>query len=201
LGLLKAPGDLGADIAVGEGQSFGIPPQFGGPGVGFMAARNAQVRQMPGRLVGQTVDAQGQRAFCLTLATREQHIRRERATSNICTNHSLNALAATAYLSLMGRRGLQELAARNVELAHRAADLLAAAGIRQRFNAPFFNEFVVSVPDTEAALATAERHKVLPGIALSREYPELGDGLLIAVSEMNAAHEFELLRDILAETR
>ncbi len=107
LGLLRAPGDLGADIAVGEGQSFGIPPQFGGPGVGFMAARNAQVRQMPGRLVGQTVDAQGQRAFCLTLATREQHIRRERATSNICTNHSLNALAATAYLSLMGRRGLQ----------------------------------------------------------------------------------------------
>jgi glycine dehydrogenase subunit 1 len=201
LGLLKAPGDLGADIAVGEGQSFGIPPQFGGPGVGFMAARNAQVRQMPGRLVGQTVDAQGQRAFCLTLATREQHIRRERATSNICTNHSLNALAATAYLSLMGRRGLHELAARNVELAHRAADLLAAAGIRQRFNAPFFNEFVVSVPNAEAALAAAERHKVLPGIALLREYPELGDGLLIAVTEMNGAHEFELLRDVLAGAR
>ena len=122
LGLLKAPGDAGVDIAVGEGQSFGLPLQYGGPGVGFLAARSAQVRQMPGRLVGETRDRDGRRAFCLTLATREQHIRRERATSNICTNHSLCALAVTVYLSLMGAQGLRELAGRNVELAHHAAE-------------------------------------------------------------------------------
>jgi glycine dehydrogenase subunit 1 len=199
LGLLKAPGELGADIAVGEGQSFGIAPQFGGPGVGFMAARIAQVRQMPGRLVGQTVDAQGRRAFSLTLATREQHIRRERATSNICTNHSLNALAATVYLSLMGRQGLRELAARNVELAHQAADLLAAAGFKCRFSAPFFNEFVVSTPDPQAALAAAERRNLLAGIPLARDYPELGDGLLVSVTEMNTPAEFVSLREALTE--
>ncbi len=198
LGLLKAPGAVGADIAAGEAQSFGIAPQFGGPGVGFMAARMAQVRQMPGRLVGQTVDADGRRAFCLTLNTREQHIRRERATSNICTNHSLNALGATVYLSLLGRRGLRELAARNVELAHQAAEVLAAAGILPRFNAPFFNEFVVSVPNPRAAAAAAERRNILAGVPLGRDYPELSEGLLISVTEMNAPGEFELLRNALA---
>jgi len=201
LGLLKAPGAAGADIAVGEGQSFGIAPQFGGPGVGFMAARMAHVRQMPGRLVGQTRDAAGRRAFCLTLATREQHIRRERATSNICTNHSLNALAATVYLSLMGKRGLRELATRNVELAHQAADRLATAGIRQRFSAPFFNEFVASMPDAQSALAKAEERGVLAGVPLARDYPELGDGLLISVTEMNAQSDFERLREALAGSR
>ena len=201
LGLLKAPGALGADIAVGEGQSFGIAPQFGGPGVGFMAARLAHVRQMPGRLVGQTRDAAGRRAFCLTLATREQHIRRERATSNICTNHSLNALAAAVYLSLLGRRGLRELAARNVELAHQAADTLAAAGITRRFSAPFFNEFVASIPDPGSALAAGQARGVLAGVPLLREYPELGDGLLISVTEMNAQPDFDRLREALAGSR
>ena len=198
LGLLKAPGSLGADIAVGEGQSFGIAAQFGGPGLGFMAARLAQVRQMPGRLVGQTQDAAGRRAFCLTLAAREQHIRRERATSNICTNHSLNALAATVYLALMGRRGLREMAARNVELAHEAAATLAAAGIRRRFDGPFFNEFAVAVADAGAAIKDAARGRVLAGVALGRDYPELGDGLLVSVTEMNTEREVELLRDALS---
>src|SRR5579884_3105939 len=195
LGLLKSPGQLGADIAVGEGQSFGIAPQFGGPGVGFMAARAAHMRQMPGRLVGETRDRLGQRAWCLTLATRAQHIRRERATSNICTNHSLCALAATVYLAIMGRRGLRELAARNVELAHRALAALAKVGIRARFSAPFFNEFVAAVDDSSAALARAERAGILAGVALDGYWPELrtpdGAGaLLVSVTEMNHDDEF-----------
>ncbi len=201
LALLKPPGALGVDIAVGEGQSFGMPLQFGGPGLGFLAGRSAQVRQMPGRLVGQTTDSEGHRAFCLTLATREQHIRRERATSNICTNHSLCALAATAYLSLMGRQGLRELAARNVELAHATRAALEAAGVRRRFTGQCFNEFVVALDAPEAALAAAERQGILAGISLANDYPELGGNLLISVTEMNTPVEIERLCGVLAGGR
>ncbi len=198
IAMLKPPGELGADIAVGEAQSFGIPMQFGGPGLGFMAARMVHVRQMPGRLVGETHDAEGRRAFTLTLATREQHIRRERATSNICTNHSLCALAATAYLSLMGRGGLMALAGRNVELAHDAAARLGARGIRVRFAGPFFNEFAATVADAESALKGAERSGILAGIALGSDYPELRDAILISVTEMNASGDFDRLAEALA---
>jgi glycine dehydrogenase subunit 1 len=198
LGLLKPPGELGVDIAVGEGQSFGIAPQFGGPGLGFMAARLAQVRQMPGRLVGETRDRHGRRAYCLTLATREQHIRRERATSNICTNHSLCALAATVYLSAMGPRGLRELAARNVELAHQATEVIADARIRRRFNGPFFNEFVLATGGLSSAIVErALRDRLIVGVALDRDYPELPDGLLVTVTELNQPAEFVKLRDAL----
>ncbi len=197
LGLLKPPGELGADIAVGEGQSFGLAVEFGGPGVGFMAARGAHVRQMPGRLVGETRDRDGNRAFCLTLATREQHIRRERATSNICTNHSLCALAATVFLSLMGRRGLRELAERNVELTHQARATLEAAGIPARFTAPFFNEFVVTIPDAPNVARRAEQKMLLAGIPLAPDYPELSDALLVSVTEMNDPRDFERLCEVL----
>jgi glycine dehydrogenase subunit 1 len=201
LGLLRPPGELSADIAVGEGQSFGIAPQFGGPGLGFMAARLAHVRLMPGRLVGETRDRHGRRVYCLTLATREQHIRRERATSNICTNHSLCALAATVYLTVTGRRGLQELAARNVNLAHQAAAVLTEAGFRLRFTGPFFNEFVVALSKPVEAIARAAKSKVLLGVALDRDYAELPDGLLISVTELNQPADFIKLRDCLLATR
>jgi glycine dehydrogenase subunit 1 len=201
LGILKAPGALGVDIAVGEGQSFGMPLQFGGPGLGFLAGRNAHVRQMPGRLVGQTRDSAGRRAYCLTLATREQHIRRERATSNICTNHSLCALAATAYLSLMGRQGLRELAARNVELAHQAQSALEAVGIKCRFKGQFFNEFTVVVRDPQATLELAEKHGMLAGLTLGHDYPELGTSLLVSITEMNTPSDIERLCEVIAETR
>jgi glycine dehydrogenase subunit 1 len=201
LGLLKAPGALGVDIAVGEGQSFGMPLQFGGPGLGFLAGRNEHVRQMPGRLVGQTRDSAGRRAYCLTLATREQHIRRERATSNICTNHSLCALAATAYLSMMGRQGLRELAARNVELAHQAQTELEAVGVKRRFKGQFFNEFMVVVKDPQATLELAEKHGILMGSTLGRDYPELGESLLVSVTEMNTPSDIERLCEVLAGTR
>jgi glycine dehydrogenase subunit 1 len=199
LALLKSPGESGADIAVGEAQSFGIAPQFGGPGLGFMATRVVNVRQMPGRLVGETVDSRGQRAYCLTLAAREQHIRRERATSNICTNHSLCALAATVYLTLMGRRGLRKLAARNVELAHLTTEKLASAGIRRCFDGPVFNEFIVSVPALPRVLTRAEQRGVIAGIAIGESYPELRDGLLICVTELNSVSEIDLLCEVLAE--
>src|SRR5437773_808576 len=144
LPLLRTPGGAGVDIAVAEGQSLGLPLAYGGPGLGLFASRQSFVRSLPGRLVGETVDALGRRGYVLTLATREQHIRRERATSNICTNHGLCALQATVFLCLMGKQGLRELAARNVRKRHYTRDLvLPTGGCRERFAAPFFYEFVV----------------------------------------------------------
>jgi glycine dehydrogenase subunit 1 len=183
-GLLAAPASLGVDLAVGELQSFGNGLNFGGPGLGFFAAREAVLRQMPGRLCGATVDRKGRRGFVLTLSTREQHIKRERATSNICTNHALNALAATIHLSLLGRQGLQALARLNWQRARYARDELQKAGILPLFTGPTFNEFAVRV-DVEKARARMAAAGIDGGYALAQDYPELEGGLLFCVTELH----------------
>jgi glycine dehydrogenase subunit 1 len=183
LAIIKPPAD--ADIVCGEAQSFGVPVAFGGPYCGFLATKEKFVRQMPGRLVGQTTDAQGRRGFVLTLVTREQFIRREKATSNICTSQSLCALAATIYLCLLGKGGLRKLAEHNLAKAHYAArELEAASGIAVSFTAPFFNEFVVEAPGQAGALLEALRkERIIGGLELRRFYPELSNHLLICVTE------------------
>ncbi len=183
LAVVKPPAE--ADIVCGEAQSFGVPVAFGGPFVGFLATREKFVRQMPGRLVGQTTDTEGRRGFVLTLATREQHIRREKATSNICTNQSLCALAATIYLCLLGKQGLKALAEHNLAKAHYAADRLAAVpGTLLPFASPYFNEFAVKTPgNAEELLRELQAEKILGGIHLARFYPELKDHLLVCVTE------------------
>ncbi len=183
LALVAPPAD--ADIVCGEAQSFGVPVAFGGPFVGFLTAKEKFLRQMPGRLVGQTVDTEGHRGFVLTLATREQHIRREKATSNICTNQSLCALAATIYLSLLGKNGLRRLAEHNLAKAHYAAQQLRAVpGAATPFAGPHFNEFVMKTPrDSRKVLAELRQEKILGGVPLERFYPELKDHLLVCVTE------------------
>ena len=198
LAVIQPPGALGAEIAVGEGQSFGVPLSYGGPGVGLFATRAKHVRSMPGRLVGEALDGGGRRGYVLTLATREQHIRRERATSNICTNHGLVALAVTVYLSLLGKHGLRALACINLERSHRAAARLCAGGRwRPAFSGPFFNEFALRGRDAAAALGRADAAGVLAGVPLGRWYPELDDALLIAVTEVHAPSAVERLAEVL----
>ena len=182
LALVKPP--LKADIVCGEAQSFGVPVAFGGPYVGFLATREKFVRQMPGRLVGQTVDMEGRRGFVLTLATREQHIRREKATSNICTSQTLCALMATIYLCLLGKKGLRMLAEQNLAKAHYTGRQLAASGASLPFTAPYFNEFVVEPPgEAEELLAALREKKIIGGLSLGRFYPELKNHLLVCVTE------------------
>ena len=199
LGLLKPPGAWGADIAVGEGQSLGVPMNLGGPAYGFFACQKKFVRSMPGRLVGATVDSEGKRGFVLTLATREQHIRREKATSNICTSQTLCAIASTVFMSLLGKSGLRRLAEINVARAHDAhSRLLAQANVEAVFAGPFVNEFVVRVNHLDAAIERCGGQKIIPGVALEKWYPELKDCLLVCVTEMNEAEEVEALVRTLA---
>jgi len=194
LAVLKAPGEFGVDIAVGEGQSLGVPMSLGGPAFGFFACQKKFVRSMPGRLVGETVDCEGRRGFVLTLATREQHIRREKATSNICTSETLCTLAATVFMSLLGKSGLRSLAETNVLRAHDAfARLQKTAKLEAVFSGPVFNELVLRAPDVERLFAQCAEHKIVPGILLKDYYPELADSFLMTVTEMNQREDIERL--------
>jgi len=195
LGLLKAPGLMGADIAVGEAQPLGNPVNFGGPYVGYFAAKEKWLRKMPGRIVGETVDRDGKRGFVLTIQAREQHIRREKATSNICSNEALCALAATMYLSAMGRSGLREVAEQCVNKSRYAYDQLLATGkFEPVFSAPFFREFALRYKGDVAELnAKLLKAGILGGYDLSRDYAELQGGWLVAVTEKRTKGEIDAL--------
>jgi glycine dehydrogenase subunit 1 len=201
LGVLEAPGRLGADIVVGEGQGLGVPLSFGGPNLGVFAARRELVRRMPGRLVGATVDVDGRRGFVLTLQAREQHIRRARATSNICTNVALCALMATIYLAILGKQGLRRVGELATAKAHYAAERLAAIpGVTLRFAAPFFKEFVVWLPRSpERAVRALLRDRILAGVPLGAFDRGLRDCLLVAVTEKRTRAEIDRLADGLAK--
>ncbi|MEN3329790.1 MAG: glycine dehydrogenase subunit 1 [Acidobacteriota bacterium] len=194
LGLLKSPGACGADIVVAEGQSFGVPLSFGGPYVGLFATREKYARQIPGRLVGEAYDKKGRRGFVLTLATREQHIRREKATSNICTNEGLIALAATVYLETMGRRGVQEAAHQCAQKAAYAARAIAKLnGYSLPFTGPYFNEFVVRAPGRAVELLErlGKEKGIDGGIALSRFIPDRPNDFLVCVTETNSREQID----------
>ena len=199
LGLLSAPGDYGADIAVGDGQPLGIPLSFGGPYLGFIACTEALLRRMPGRLVGATVDGEGRRGYVLTLQAREQHIRREHATSNITTNHALMALAATVYLGHMGAAGLKQLGELSAQRAHHlASQIVERKGYPLAYEAPFLWEFAVHTPyPAEQTQGFMLERGVLPGLPLGRFFPELGDALLISVTELNHPRSIERFLEVL----
>ena len=203
LGAIKAPGEMGADIVVGEGQSIGVGLQFGGPYVGLFACKEKFVRQMPGRLCGETVDADGKRGFVLTLSTREQHIRREKATSNICTNSGLCALAFSIHMTLLGEKGLRDLAMLNHGLAVQAADRLSQVPGVELVNESFFNEFTLKLPkEARPVVRLLADRKILGGVSLGRLYPgvtALENGLVVAVTEVATAEDIETLATALAE--
>ena len=203
LGAIKSPGEMGADIVVGEGQSLGVGLQFGGPYVGLFACKEKFVRQMPGRLCGQTFDAEGKRGFVLTLSTREQHIRREKATSNICTNSGLCALAFSIHMSLLGERGLRDLAALNHARAVQAAERLTQIPGVTLVNDSFFNEFTLKLPvNARDVVHKLAAKKVLGGVSLGRLYPDeaaLENGLLVAVTEVVSEEDIETFAAALQE--
>lgn len=200
-GILKGPGELGADVCVGEAHAFGNPLSFGGPYLGFMAARETYLRQMPGRIVGETRDVDGRRGFVLTLSTREQHIRRAKATSNICTNQGLCMTAATIHLALLGKEGLRRLARLNHSRARYAlARLTAVPRVSRVHAAPFFNEFVLRLPRRASeVLAGLEAKGILGGIDLGRWYPGREDQLLVAVTERARKEQIDRYASALAE--
>ena len=199
LGVLKPPGEAGFELAVGEGQALGNRLDFGGPSFGFMAASEKYLRRMPGRIAGETTDADGRRGFVLTLQTREQHIRREKATSNICTAQALNALAGVVYLSWLGREGLVELGELLAQRTAYARDALAALdGVELLHGAPVVREFAVTLDaPVERVVARCVEQGVNPGVPLGPDYPEHPDGLLVALTERRSRADIDRLADVL----
>jgi len=195
LGLFEAPGNFGADIVVGEGLSFGLHTTYGGPTLGLFSTQQKFVRQMPGRVAGRTTDADGREGYVLTLSTREQHIRREKATSNICSNQALCATSCAIYLSLLGKEGFTKLARLNAARAQYAKNLLAKIdGVKVAFDAPTFNEFVIELPKpTDDVLHVLANDMMYGGIALNRWYPEMKNHLLVCVTELNTKEEIDML--------
>jgi glycine dehydrogenase subunit 1 len=202
LGMLKTPGDFGADIVTGEGQPLGIPMSFGGPYLGILTTKKKYVRSLAGRLVGETTDVRGQRGFVLTMSTREQHIRRERASSNICTNQGLMMLAATAYVSLMGKSGMKQVAETCFHKAHYAADSISALpGFDMQFpDQPYFNEFAIKCPMPASEINQKLLGEgIIGGFALGKDFPQLKNTILFALTEMNSREEIDFLISTLAE--
>src|SRR5688572_6735726 len=195
LGILEPPGSFGVDICVGEGQSLGNRLDFGGPSFGFFAAKESHIRKMPGRIAGETVDADGKRGFVLTLQTREQHIRREKATHNICTSQALNALAGVIYLSWLGKRGVVEIAELMLRRTHYARETL---GLERINPGPVVREFAVRVPDLDGLFQRAREAGINPGYRLGRDYPEFEDGLLVAITERRTKEQIDALAKLCA---
>jgi glycine dehydrogenase subunit 1 len=201
LGLLKPPSEFGADIVVGEGQPLGIPLSFGGPYLGILAARKEHVRKLAGRLVGETVDSEGKRAYVLTLTAREQHIRREKATSNICTNQGLVALASTVYMSLLGKQGLRQVAELCYQKAHYTANRVAQIpGFSVCSGAPYFHEFIICCPKSVQEINNyLLEYDILGGYDLGQDYPGLENHMLVAVTEMVSVDEINAFCEALEE--
>jgi glycine dehydrogenase subunit 1 len=202
LGLLRPPGDFGADIAVGEGQSLGLGLSFGGPYLGLFATREKYLRQAPGRICGKTADKEGKRGFVLTMSTREQHIRREKATSNICSNQALCALKTSIYLTLTGKRGFAEIAKNNFYASAALKDKISSCGngVRKTFDLPFFNEFLVDIPTSAEVLNKRLAEKgVVGGYDVSRDYPDMKNKMLLAATELTTMNDVDMLMETLAD--
>ena len=202
LGIVKSPGEMGADIVVGEGQSLGLPLSFGGPYLGFITTLKKYVRQMPGRIVGETTDKENRRGFVLTLQTREQHIRREKATSNICSNETLCALSALVYLSLVGKEGIKELANLCRDKSYYLLKSLSKIGIKTKFSAPVFNEFVVELSlNADIVIRKLFKKDIIAGFPLGRYYPGMENCLLVTLTEKRSKEEIDLFAKTLEEIK